>query len=201
MQLMTEQLTAISVQRANPSITSRCFKCGKQGICKKLRNSYPTSSMFQLWRARSHSPELLKEAGKRPSGYTHMLSRACPWFELSAHIKEYVPSITHTQSTPNVAAYIKGKIGNHSVSLLLDSGASCSVVRKDYTSGNLVQPIEGTELVNADGRTTSPCGTIVMTVTLGNLQVDHKFIVLDTLTTPVILGCATKNNFIMDFSQ
>ena len=31
MQLMTEQLTAISVQRANPSITSRCFKCGKRG--------------------------------------------------------------------------------------------------------------------------------------------------------------------------
>ena len=30
MQLMTEQLTAISVQRSNPSIT-RCFKCGKRG--------------------------------------------------------------------------------------------------------------------------------------------------------------------------
>ena len=42
-----------------------------------------------------------------------------------------------------------------------------------------------------------------MTVTLGNLQVDHKFIVLDTLSTPVILGCdfLTKHNFIMDFSQ
>ena len=31
MQLMTEQLTAISVQRTNPSTTSRCFKCGKCG--------------------------------------------------------------------------------------------------------------------------------------------------------------------------
>ena len=159
--------------------------------------------MFQLWRARSHSPELLEEAGKQPRGYTHTSSRACPWFELCAHIKEYVPSITHTQSTPNVAAYIKGKIGNHSVSLLLDSGASCSVVKKDYTSGNLVQPIEGTELVNADMRTTSPCGTLVMAVILGNLQVNHKFIVLDTLSTPVILGCdfLTKHNLIMDFSQ
>ena len=42
-----------------------------------------------------------------------------------------------------------------------------------------------------------------MTVTLGNLQVDYKFIVLDTLSTPVIQGCdfLTKHNFIMDFSQ
>ena len=30
MQLMTEQLTAISVQHTNPSTTSRCFKCGKR---------------------------------------------------------------------------------------------------------------------------------------------------------------------------
>ena len=42
-----------------------------------------------------------------------------------------------------------------------------------------------------------------MAVTLGSLQVDHKFIVLDTLSTPVILGCdfLTKHNLIMDFSQ
>ena len=30
-QLMSEQLTAISVQRANPSTSSRCFRCGKRG--------------------------------------------------------------------------------------------------------------------------------------------------------------------------
>ena len=42
-----------------------------------------------------------------------------------------------------------------------------------------------------------------MAVTLGRLQVDHKFIVLDTLSTTVILGCdfLTKHNLIMDFSQ
>ena len=171
------------------------------GICKKLQNSYPTSSMFQLWRARSHSPELLEEAGKWPRGYTHTSSRACPQLELSARIKEYVPSITHTQSTPNVAAYITGKIGNHSVSLLLDSGASCSVVRKDHTSGNLVQLIEGTKLVDADRRTH---------ISMRNSCYDcHPWQftsgsqVLDILSTPVILGCdfLTKHNFLMDFSQ
>lgn len=31
MQVLSEQLTAISVQRANPSTTSRCFRCGKRG--------------------------------------------------------------------------------------------------------------------------------------------------------------------------
>ena len=51
------------------------------------------------------------------------------------------------------------------------------------------QPIEGTQLINTDGRSTSPCGTNVMSVNLGELQVDHKFMILDTLSTPVILGC------------
>ena len=31
MQMMTEQLTAISLQHTNSSITGRCFKCGKSG--------------------------------------------------------------------------------------------------------------------------------------------------------------------------
>ena len=89
------------------------------------------------------------------------------------------------------------------MSILLDSGASCSVVSRKHTSSNLVQPIEGTQLVNADGRATSPCGTSVMAVVLDNLQVDHTFIVLETLSTPVILGCdfLIKHSLIMDFSQ
>ena len=42
-----------------------------------------------------------------------------------------------------------------------------------------------------------------MTVNLGELQVDHKFMVLDTLSTPVILGCdfLIKHNLVLDFSQ
>ena len=79
--------------------------------------------------------------------------------------------IIHFQPTPNFIAYIKEKIGNHSTSILLDSGAH---------------------------RTT------VMTVTLGNLLVEHTFMVLDTLSTPVILGCDFLTNIIlscMDFSQ
>ena len=82
-----------------------------------------------------------------------MPSRACPRSLLSARSEEYVPTIRHTQSIPNVAAYVKGKIGNHSSSVLLDSGASCSVICKEYISNNPVQPIEGTQLINADGRT------------------------------------------------
>ena len=148
--------------------------------------------------------KLVTKNSRAAYGYTHM-SKGMPlvWTKC----KEYVPSITHPIYTciPTVATYIKGKIGNydHSVSLLLDWEASWSIVRKDYTSGKLAQPIEGTQLVSTDGRTISPCGTTVMAVILGNLQVYHKFIVLDTLSTPVILRCdfLTKHNLIVDFSQ
>ena len=44
---------------------------------------------------------------------------------------------------------------------------------------------------------------MVEPVTLGNLHVEQMFIILDNLSTPVILGCdfLTKHNLIMDFSQ
>ena len=46
MQLMAEQLTAISVQRTNSSITSRCFKCGKHGHLHKIAQL--VSNMFNV---------------------------------------------------------------------------------------------------------------------------------------------------------
>ena len=66
-----------------------------------------------------------------------------------------------------------------------------------------IRPITTTKLVNADGRSIIPHGAITMTVTLGDFSAKQSFLVLDHLSTPVILGCdyLTTNGFIFNFKQ
>ena len=45
------------------------------------------------------------------------------------------------------------------------------------------------KLVNAGGSDLAPLGTLVMKVSVGDIQTDHLFIVVDCLSVPVILGC------------
>ena len=143
------------------------------------------------------SSKLLEEAGKRPRGTpTRREGHACPRFELNARCNEYdmyMHMIIQIQM-------LQHTLKHNWVSILLDSGASCSVINKEHSP---IQPIKGTQLVNADGRTTSPFGTVIIPVTLGNLHVEQMFIILDNLSTPFIPGCdfLTKHNLIMDFSQ
>ena len=110
-----------------------------------------------------------------------------------------MPTLTHT----NRAAYTIGKLNNKTVKMLLDSGASCSVVLADYACQSEIKPMPSTKLVNADGRNISPLGSITMSVTLGDFSVKQSFIVVEHLSTPVILGCdyLTDNGFVLHFKQ
>ena len=45
------------------------------------------------------------------------------------------------------------------------------------------------KLVNADGSDLALLGTLVMKVSVGDIQTDHIFIVVEHLLVPVILGC------------
>ena len=45
------------------------------------------------------------------------------------------------------------------------------------------------KLVNADGSDLTPLVTLVMKVSVGYIQRDHIFIVVEHLLVPVILGC------------
>jgi len=84
--------------------------------------------------------------------------------------------------------------------MLLDSGASCSVVSEKHISISDMSPGGRIQLVNADGRSFKPLGTSLMTVTLGELSVDHTFLVVDQLSIPVILGCdfMSQHGFVLD---
>jgi len=144
--------------------------------------------MLQLWRTRTFCRGLL-EPGKRERGCSEPPSREYPP-SLDAHTTEYLPTLAHNKNTytPTVAK-VSGSINSCLTPILLDSGASCSVISGKDKPFTHLQPIHGVELVNADGRHIRPCGTSLLSVNLGNLQAEHTFLVLDNLSTPVILGC------------
>ena len=73
--------------------------------------------------------------------------------------------------------------------MLLDSGASCSVVSKKHVGVPDMSPGQSIQLINAHSRSFTPLGTSLKTVTLGKLSTDHNFIVVNQLSIPVILGC------------
>ena len=118
---------------------------------------------------------------------------------MSARTIAHTPTLTHT----NRAAYTMGKLNDQTVKMLLDSGASCSVVLASYACQSKIKPITSTKLLNADGRHIIPRGTITMTVTLGDFSTEQSFIVVEHLSTPVILGCdyLTDNGFVLHFKQ
>ena len=98
------------------------------------------------------------------------------------------------------AAYTQGQLNNQAVDILLDSGASCSVVCRDYVRpGNL----RAMGPVNADGRGLSPSGVTTMRVQIPNLTTTQKFVVVERLSAPAILGCdfLTKHGLIIDFDK
>jgi len=113
---------------------------------------------------------------------------------------------THTLYTHNThtnrAAYTHGSLNDYTISMLLNSGASCSVIAKPdvYTQ---IKPLHTVRLINADGRDIMPAGAAVMKIGLGKFSTKHQFVVVDHLSTPIILGCdfLMSHGYVLDFQK
>lgn len=75
---------------------------------------------------------------------------------LNARPQEIVPALLDLLKTK--ASYTAGSVGNHNLDVLLDSGASCSMICKDY----VLKPLTSMKLANADGSDLAPVGTLMM---------------------------------------
>ena len=123
---------------------------------------------------------------------------------MSAHTTTHahIPTLTHPTCT-NRVAHARGTLSNHRTLMLLDSGASCSVASISCIPDMHIEPTSMIRLVNADGRDITPCGVATMTVGLGQFSTSHKFVVVDHLSTPVILGCdfLINHGYVLDFDH
>ena len=76
---------------------------------------------------------------------------------------------------------------------MLDSGSSISL---SLINGYCVNqdPSEGLNLLSAAGEPISVIGKIVALMQVGNIHADHRFIVVHSLVTSVILGMDFYSN-------
>ena len=77
------------------------------------------------------------------------------------------------------------------------------MVRSLYIPPADIQPITSITLLNADGSSLSPIGTTTALVALNGLDTHHNFVVVNDLSTPVILGCdfLLKHGVLLDFGK
>ena len=104
------------------------------------------------------------------------------------------------------ATVITGKVGDNCTEIMLDSGSSVSLVRRDLLSriqGAIKLPIPSQlQLVTASCEPLLVIDHIRVKVEIKDLRLVHDFLVVDSLDTPVILGIKflQDNQLILDFS-
>ena len=110
-----------------------------------------------------------------------------------------IPTLAHN----SYATHTHGQLNKSSVTMLLDSGAPCSVFSKDHVSPPNIKPVARTKLVNADGRNITLCGITTLTVALGPFSTKYSFIVVDHLSVSTILGCdfLRKHGLVLNFES
>ena len=89
------------------------------------------------------------------------------------------------------ATTVQGRVGDKEVEVMLDSGASISLVQKDTaTRLSRSQPVSeaSVHVVSATGETIPVLGRVTLPVQVGPIEVEHSLVVVQSLITPVIIG-------------
>ena len=117
------------------------------------------------------------------------------------------PDVVTVAAVRSKATVTTGTLGGVLSELMLDSGSSISLVRRDVLpKAQHVRRTEATrsvQLVTASGERLPVLEHIQATVQLGELELLHDFVVVESLVAPVILGVdfLHKNGLVLDFTQ
>ena len=101
------------------------------------------------------------------------------------------------------AAFTQGRLNDSDADILLDSGASCSVIHKNYVLPSSIRPLNSIRLTNADGTGLTSMGTSTVKVQLDSFITSHAFIVVEQLSAPAIIGCdfLRQHGVVIDFGK
>ena len=106
------------------------------------------------------------------------------------------------QKEPNLL-WFTGKLNGQSIPMMLDSGATvCCLAKRCYTGSRCLQnltlqPYLGPGLLDANGQTMKPYGTIKAPLVVGQPAVSHtvEFIIIDALPYSCIIGLSFLDKF------
>lgn len=98
---------------------------------------------------------------------------------------------------------ILGKINNQSTLLLLDTGASVTVIDKKTTLLDNIKPINDIYLETANNSKLNILGSTIIKIQIASLIMYHQAVVVDNLCSPILLGLdfMIKTQTIMDLKN
>ena len=174
-QQMAQQVAALGARRSDAASSSGCFRCGRPGhLAKNCRYTAPHEIECFCCVKRGHIARQCQSPGNGKGGW----GGGRPPPQLNAGISKNIPPIVNHTSTAK-AAYTEGVINHQEALMLLDSGASCSVIHRDYVPPADLHPKRPMQLVNADGRGLASVGVTTMKVQLNNLAAIQTFVVVE----------------------
>ena len=152
---VSEQLATMGTYRPDTRASGRCFECGQLGhLAQNCRSVSARDIVCYQCRGRSFIAHQCADQGNDQGGVpNHQRQDPPPHLSDQKPQPQFVPSLSGLMNTTK-AAYTQGQLNHHDVKFLLDSGASCSVVCKDYVSPNELEPISYGRRLTSVGLTT-----------------------------------------------
>jgi len=98
---------------------------------------------------------------------------------------------------------ILGKINNEPTLLLLDTGASVTVIDKKTTLLDNIKPINDIHLETANNSKLNILGSTIIKIQIASLIIHHQAVVVDNLCSPILLGLdfMVKTQTVMDLKD
>ena len=94
----------------------------------------------------------------------------------------FISQINRRPNNLTITGLVAGKLQV----LIIDTGASHSIIRKDLVRHG-IKPVLGAKLRTATGQQAPICGNIILSVDIGNVAVDHEFLVAE-IVDEIIIG-------------
>ena len=186
---LTKQVTALSTFLLRMADTdqgqSHCFDCNRVGHIQHM-------SPYRRQGAEGRRCFICNRQG-RPRGACRR-QQAPPSSTVSLHC-----SVVTVATTKSKAATVWGELGVVKAEVMLDSGSSVSLVWKQMLSG-----IKDFECVNSGTKHLKPVtasgaelpvlGHIRSSIQIGEIELQHTFVVVESLVASVILGRKERPN-------
>ena len=142
-----------------------CYKAIDCDMSHSLLHLQPFWQFSICWEKPEHLAQNCKSASTQ-----HVVC-----FHYGGRCRKCTRTIKNSTFT-TMAAHTHGQLNDHSIEILLKSGASYLGVYQDYVSPNELKPMDPVQLTNADGRGLTSLGLTTMKVCLPNLTTQQTII-------------------------
>jgi len=201
---VTEHLAALSSHFTKTTQPPRrCFGCGWSGHL--ARNCYSEDNSLFNCGATGYVVRDYKNQGNWQEGAQIPIARSTTrrqWVLTQPHMHHTLTLMHTITHNPHTNKVVHTGLLNDQRTIKL-RGSLFSGLKFPRSHHTEIKPRCTVRCVKAEGRDIMPLGMTITTISLGKFSTKHKFVVVDDLSTLVILGCDFLINYgyVLDFES